>query len=456
MSKQPSPFLGQTVVVLGLGRSGVAVARLLHAHGANVTVNDAKERSQAPEADVLEALGIQVICGGHPDDLINEEVDFVVKNPGIPYRIAPIVSAMGRGIPVVTEVEVASRVAKASIIGITGSNGKTTTTTLVGAIMAKAGQKYQVAGNIGRALTDVVTDMETDEWLVAELSSFQLKGTSTFRPRIGALLNVTEAHLDYHGAMEDYVSSKLSLFQAQQQEDLAILNYDDEICRKVSGSLSSRIWWFSRTQSVPCGVWVERGEILAKMETGLVQSVLPVAEVLIPGQHHLENALAATAIALAAGSPLLAIQETLRTFSGVEHRLEFVREYKGVRYYNDSKATNAQAARLALESFSAPVVWIAGGLDRGVDFHELLPVLAKQVRGVVVYGEAASTLAARAEEAGVPFKEVEDVLAATRVASAWAQAKDVVLLSPACASWDKYPSFEVRGSIFKQAVHRLN
>ncbi|MBH8598060.1 UDP-N-acetylmuramoyl-L-alanine--D-glutamate ligase [Thermoactinomyces sp. CICC 10523] len=448
-------WAGRFVIVLGLARSGAAVAKLLHRLGAKVLVNELKPRSECESANELESLGIQVICDGHPDDLISDEVDLVVKNPGIPYRAKPVQQALGKGIPVITEVEIAGLLSKGPIIGITGSNGKTTTTTLVGQMLTKGRVKNTVAGNIGQALSDVVQTIEPDEWLVAELSSFQLKGTERFASKIAALLNVFPAHLDYHQTLEDYISSKQKLFLNQTKEDVAIFNLENEICRQVAADCPGRVYWFSRSREVERGVFVSSGMITARMDEREFP-VLPVSEVALKGTFNLENALAATAISLAAGCPVSAIADVLRTFRGVEHRLEYVATVNGVSFYNDSKATNAQAAAKALESFAEPVVWIGGGLDRGVDFKELVPVLKEKVKAMVAYGQTKDILLERGKEADI--KEVytvstldEAVVLANRLASAG----DVVLLSPACASWDQYTSFEERGSIFKQAVHSL-
>ncbi|TCP70427.1 UDP-N-acetylmuramoyl-L-alanine--D-glutamate ligase [Baia soyae] len=451
-------FQDKQVVVLGLARSGFAVAKLLVEQGAKVIVNDARERIEcANEADPLEQMGISVICGGHPDDLICRQVDLVVKNPGIPYHIKPIEQALKLGIPVVTEVEIASQFSKAPIIGITGSNGKTTTTTLVGKMLQNSEVSVTVAGNIGQALSEVTPGLSESDWLVAELSSFQLKGTVTFQPKIAALLNVTPAHMDYHQTMEDYVTSKWNLFQNQTPDDVAILNADSAICRELveDGNLNSRIIWFSKDEVAGQGVFIKDGWIISNLD-GKETAILPVEEVALPGPFNLENVLAATAISIVAGAHIERIAETIRMFGGVEHRLEYVETIEGVRYYNDSKATNAQATLTALTSFEEPIVWIAGGLDRGVDFQELIPVLSEHVQAVIAYGESSPILALRAREAGIEsIIQVEDIEEAVYSAHEISRSGDVVVLSPACASWDLYTSFEQRGSIFKQAVHRL-
>ncbi|WP_091835336.1 UDP-N-acetylmuramoyl-L-alanine--D-glutamate ligase [Marininema halotolerans] len=448
---------GQTIVVLGLARSGVAVARLLFHLGAKVTVNDRKPRAESPEAEELENLGIPVICGEHPENLIHEGVDLLVKNPGIPYSASPVQQALVYGIPVVTEVEIAYRVASSPIIGITGSNGKTTTTTLVGRMLKKGKVPSVVAGNIGRALAEVAPELKANEWLVAELSSFQLKGVQTFRPRIGALLNIVPAHMDYHGDLNDYTASKEKLFSNQQPSDIAVLNWDSPECRSVAKKIKAQILWFSRHEPVDQGIYFAEGRVMVKMANDAeAWELMPVSDIHMPGVHQ-ENGLAAAAIALAAGCPKEAIRQELATFTGVEHRLEFVGVKRGARWYNDSKATNAKATIAAIESFHEPVVLIAGGLDRGVDFRECIPAFRK-LKGIVAYGEAADVLLARAKDAGIPEQEqyhARRVEEAVFAAANLVQSGDVALLSPACASWDQHTSFEERGSIFKQAVHIL-
>ncbi len=455
MFPKAGEWSGKRVLVLGMAKSGIAVAKLLHRLGAEVTVNDKKPREETPEATQLEELGVRVILGGHPDHLLSEGVDLIVKNPGIPYHIPFIQQAIHAHIPIVTEVEVAGCLTDSPIIGISGSNGKTTTTSLVGEMLVAGGLKARVAGNIGTALTEAIQGMDSEEWLVTELSSFQLKGIDQFHPRIAALLNIVPTHLDYHQTMEDYVASKRQLFRNQTGKDIAILNYDDPVCRDLSRYLPSTVWWFSRLSPVASGVYADGGEIFIRLPEQSPRVLMLTKEVSLPGDHNLENALAAIAIALACGVSDQAISQVLRSFSGVEHRLEFVREAAGVRYYNDSKATNARATIQALHSFRSPIVLIAGGMDRGADFLELVPVFSQRVKALVAYGEAGPLLLQRASEAGIPAQMVENVTQGVQHAKELAQEGDIVLLSPSCASWDLYSSFEERGSIFKQAVHRL-
>ncbi|SDC74123.1 UDP-N-acetylmuramoylalanine--D-glutamate ligase [Paenibacillus sp. UNCCL117] len=472
--EHPAAYRGRQVVVLGLARSGVAVAKWFHEAGAYVTVNDKKEREGCPEADDLEALGISVVCGSHPPGLIHEGVALVVKNPGIPYSVEPVRRAAELGIDVVTEVEVAAGLSKAPIIGITGSNGKTTTTTWTGLMLEAGGLKPIVAGNIGRALTEAALEAGEDNRMVVELSSFQLKGTQAFRPAIACLLNVYETHLDYHGSMEDYVRSKQKLFANLGPEDTAVLNWDQPVCRQTAEGLTSRVLPFSVRRELEYGLYAkpplldakEAGQasmLVYRDEQGVEHPIIRHDELGIPGSHNVENALAASAIAIASGVSVAVIAEVLHSFHGVEHRLEFVAKKDGVLFYNDSKATNPTATIKTIESFSQDIVLIAGGLDRGSDYMELLPALARQVKGIVAFGETKDKIVRVARLAGMSrvktvdtAKQVQDaVTEAVRAAFALAEPGDVVLLSPACASWDMFPSYEERGRMFKQSVHNL-
>ncbi|WP_054941750.1 UDP-N-acetylmuramoyl-L-alanine--D-glutamate ligase [Paenibacillus ihuae] len=471
--KHPDEYRGKLVVVLGLAKSGVQVAKVLHERGAIVTVNDKKERDQSPEASELESLGISVICGGHPEGLIHEGVSLVVKNPGIPYSVPPVQKALELGIEVVTEVEVAYRICAAPMIGITGSNGKTTTTTWVGRMLDAAGMRPIVAGNIGTPLCQAAQEADEDNWMVVELSSFQLKGTETFRPKVGALLNVAETHLDYHGGMEDYVASKAKLFANQGPNDTAVLNWDDPVCRELVPYIKAGILPFSMTEELVQGIFV-RPSYVPDTEDDLERVIIyrdyseseteiaKVDTIGLPGRFNVENALAACGIAIAAGADPAVLGEGLASFRGVEHRLEYVADKAGAAYFNNSKATNSKATTMALGSFKQPVILIAGGLDRGSDYMELLPVLGG-VKGVVLLGETKDKLAKVAGLAGVKHvisvdngESAAAVLQdAVQEASAIAEAGDVVLLSPACASWDMFTSYEERGRIFKEAVHNL-
>ena len=478
--RQLADYRGRRVIVLGLARSGVAAAKLFHDIGADVVVNDSKPREACPEARELEALGISVVCGGHPDGLVDGTVSLLVKNPGIPYSAPPVAEAQRVGVEIVTEVEVAGQISAAPIIGITGSNGKTTTTTWTGALLAAAGLRPIVAGNIGRPLSEAAREARPDDWLVAELSSFQLKGTRDFRPRIACLLNIAETHLDYHGTMADYVGSKEKLFANQTAADVAVYNADDPACRALSERFAARRLPFSLVSRLAAGVYVEPPYPSAKPsdeeadeETarwivwrdfdGRELRILRADELGIPGRHNAANALAAIAAALAVGAEPTRLVEPLRAFRGVEHRLEYVGKLGGVHYYNDSKATNPMATTMSVLSLPSPLILIAGGLDRGSDYMELAPIFRTRLKGLVALGETRGKLDKVARAAGLdkvkivePDADAESTLRkAVEAAAAMARPGDTVLLSPACASWDMFPSYEVRGRMFKQSAHTL-
>ncbi|GFN30393.1 UDP-N-acetylmuramoyl-L-alanine--D-glutamate ligase [Paenibacillus xylaniclasticus] len=482
----PSLYRNRRVAILGLAKSGVSVAKVFHQLGADVVVNDKKEREQSPEAAELEALGIPVICGYHPDDLVTADTALLVKNPGIPYTASPVQQAEVHGVEIVTEVEVAYLLSPAPMIGITGSNGKTTTTTWIGELLKGAGLSPIVAGNIGTPLCEAAQMAKESDIIVAELSSFQLKGTTAFRPRIALLLNVVETHLDYHGGMDDYIASKAKLFANQMAADTAVLNWDDPTCRAISKQINARLLPFSLIEKLPYGLYIDppfpvesdqpeegrKGDELQKRLTrsiiyrdagGVETVIVPVSELGIPGRHNVANALAAIAAAIAAGAPLQSLEGPLRSFRGVEHRLEFVCERNGVSFYNNSKATNPVATITGLKSFQLDrVVLIAGGLDRGSDYMELLPWFSG-LKALVALGETRHKLAGVAGLAGLtavetvePLEDAEATLQeAVRRAAALAGSGDVVLLSPACASWDMFKSYEQRGRIFKQSAHTL-
>lgn len=447
----------QNILVLGLAKSGVAVAKLLLRYGAKVTVNEYKPRERCPEADELEALGIPVICGGHPLHLLDRSLDRIIKNPGIPFDIPFLQEAEKRGIPVITEVEIAFQFARCPIIAITGSNGKTTTTTLVYE-MLKTSERYRrplIAGNIGTVLCEVAERAKEDEVIVAELSSFQLLGTETFRPVISCLINLFDAHLNYHHTREHYVQSKAKIFANQQAGDLAVINDDQEAVRKLAKSIGAKVVRFSTEHPVSRGAYIENG-LICYRNGGRKVELIPLADLRLVGKHNVQNALAAATIAMEAGAMPDRVREVFRTFSGVPHRLQFVTERNGVRFFNDSKATNVLATIMALQCFNSPVHLIAGGMDRGEDLTSLRGEFERIVKSITVYGQTAQSLTDVARSSGVKeIRSVDNVKDAVDAAAALAQEGEVVLLSPAAASWDQFQSFEERGDMFIQSVHKL-
>lgn len=438
------------VLVLGLAKSGVAAAEILNKLGAFVTVNDSKPFDQSPDAQGLLQKGITVICGRHPEDLLDEGFELVVKNPGIPYSNLIVADAIQRGIPVWTEMELAYLISEAPFIGITGSNGKTTTTTLIFEILEKGAKKPLIAGNIGTVACGVAETAEADNYIVTELSSFQLMGTNTFKPHIAILTNLYDAHLDYHGTFDHYAEAKFGVTRNQDETDYFIYNADQPV---VVGYAMR-----SKAQKVPFSIKGAQPEGISADDTTIYwqgQPILQRDKIALPGKHNLENILCSVAASLLVGCDIKAIEEVLATFVGVRHRTQFVREWQGRKIYNDSKATNTLATKSALEAFKQPIVLLAGGLDRGHSFEELRSAMSN-VAGVVAFGETGLRFVEFAKSCGVQqtviAQNVEDAVA---YAAPMSKEGDVILLSPACASWDQYDSFEIRGDLFIEAVMKL-
>lgn len=438
------------VFVLGLAKSGVAVSEVLNQLDCTLLVNDLKPIEENEDAKKLQEKGIQIVCGRHADDLLDSSFDFVVKNPGIPYSNPIVQRAMKLQIPVVTEVEIASLISQAPIIGITGSNGKTTTTTLIYEMLKNSGQSPLIAGNIGTVACSVAEKAKSHEVMITELSSFQLQGTIHFHPKIAVLLNLFDAHLDYHGTKENYIKAKANIFQNQMEKDFAILNVDDPIVCSLMDEIKSTIVPFSKTKIVKEGAYVQNSIIYFKEEP-----IIECQKIVLPGNHNLENILAAIATVKTYGVTNAAIVQVLSTFSGVEHRLQYVTEKNGRTFYNDSKATNMLATEKALEAFTQPIVLIAGGLDRGNSFDDLIPSF-KNVRALITYGETKEKLIEAGKKAKVPHLHMVDTLEiAVKEAYRQSEVGDIVLLSPACASWDQFKTFEQRGDMFVNFVHKL-
>lgn len=433
-----------------MAKSGYAASILLKKLGADVTVNDRTPYEQNEIAQKLKSEGFNVICGEHPITLLDSNPFCIVKNPGIPYSNPLLIEAQKRNIPIYTEIELAYLISEAPFIGITGSNGKTTTTTLALNILQEGKKNPLVAGNIGTVACEVVQKATKDNIIVTELSSFQLMGIKEFKPKISLVTNIFEAHLDYHGTKEEYVNAKANVFRNQTKEDFAILNYDDENVMGMAKTISATIVPFSTTKILNNGAFLKDGHIFYKD-----QQVIEIEKIVLPGKHNLENILAAVAVAKLLEIDNDSIERVLTTFTGVEHRLQYVTEINQRKFYNDSKATNILATQKALASFNKPVILIAGGLDRGNDFDDLIPYL-KNVKNMVTYGQTAEKLMDSAKKAGMKeIKSVDNVEDAVNEAFAHSEVGDIILLSPACASWDQFKTFEERGNKFIQAVHKL-
>ncbi|MFG6118151.1 UDP-N-acetylmuramoyl-L-alanine--D-glutamate ligase [Thalassobacillus sp. B23F22_16] len=447
--KRLQDFPYQHALILGLAKSGTAAAKLLLDSGVNVRVNDYKASQEDPVVQELEKAGAEVVLGGHPVSAL-DGIDVMVKNPGIPYDNSLVAEAEKRNLPVITEVELAAHLHHGPIVGITGSNGKTTTTTLTHEMLKASGREPRIAGNIGEVSCEVARETTDDQSMVIELSSFQLMGIEKFRPTVAVLLNIYEAHLDYHKTLENYQQAKARLFKNQTADDYLVYNADDPVIAKFLDDAASVLVPFSAKQELEEGAYADEQYIYYNGS-----SIMKREDIVLVGEHNMENILAAVAAAKLNGATDEGIQEVLTSFKGVPHRLEFVGNIKGRLFYNDSKATNILATSKALGAFKQPVILLAGGLDRGNSFDELVPFL-DHVKAMVVFGETADKMTQAAQQAGIAeIKKVDNVGQAAQVAFDLSGEKDVILLSPACASWDQYTTFEERGHMYVQAVHKL-
>ncbi len=444
---------GKTVLVAGAGRSGLAAAEFLIGRGARVILSDAKaaEQLDAAARGLAESSGgmLRLECGAHRADSF-ARCDLVVASPGVPLSLPEFERSRRAGIPVIAEVELAFRHLRGRIVAITGSNGKTTTTALVAHLLQNAGMRAWAAGNIGLALTGLVSRSTPEDVHVVELSSFQLEGIAGFRPWIGSILNITPDHLDRYGSFEDYAAAKRRIFRNQGPDDYAVLNADDARTAAMADQLAAATVLFSRSRPVGHGVFLRGGRVIFRgggRETALFSS----GAIGLPGAHNLENVLAAAAMAILAGAPPESLEEGVGRFEGLEHRIEFVAEIDGVRYYNDSKATNVDAAIKSLEAFPGGIVLIAGGRDKGGDFSLLRDAVRRRVKHLVAIGEAAGAIR-RALGREVGITGASSMPEAVALSRQYAGPGDTVLLAPACASFDMFADYEHRGRAFKDAV----
>ncbi len=451
----PMELKNKRVLVVGLGKSGLAAALFLRDRGARVTVSDT--RSAAALGDQIPALleaGIMVEAGGH-GLLTFRRQDLIVVSPGVPLDTPEVKNAQQLGLTVIGELELASRFLQGDIVAITGSNGKTTTTTLIGQIFADAGLKTQAGGNIGLPVIELIPESTTDTWNVLEVSSFQLETTIEFHPKIALVLNITPDHLDRHKTFERYWAAKARITARQTPEDFLILNAEDPAAQRVASKTKAQIYWFSNLRQIKQGAFVH-GETLffLAQEGGKPEPVLPVAEIPLKGAHNVENVLAAVCAAKLAGISSESIRTTVDTFKAVEHRLEWVKTVRGVEYYNDSKATNVDATMKALASFPSGIHLILGGKDKDSDYSQLAPLLRERVKTVYTIGSASEKI--ERELAGVvKIVSAGTLDVAVNAASGAAVAGDVVLLAPACSSFDQFENYEHRGRAFRESVQAL-
>jgi UDP-N-acetylmuramoylalanine--D-glutamate ligase len=440
---------GKKILVIGLARTGRECARFLAQRGARVWVSDRRAAADLkPEIERLDGLGIDYRLGGEEPAWL-DGVDYVIPSPGVPQVNTLLQRAAARGIPVIGEIELAYRFFNAPLVAITGTNGKSTTTTLVGEMIKASGQKVFLGGNLGAPFVGALA--QNWDWGVLEISSFQLEWIAEFRPRIAVLLNVTEDHLDRYASFADYRAAKERIFKAQTGDDVAIINRDDPLVWEMRDRIGARAISFGFSET-PEGAFAAGGGIVWR--AGANEERFSLHRAKLQGVHNLENMMAAVAAAKCAGVDTVTIQQTLENFAGLEHRLEFVREKGAVRYYNDSKGTNVGAVVKSLASFTDPVILLAGGVDKGGDYAPLKEGIKQKVRRLVLFGEAKEIIA-RALGMLTETVIVDDLHAAVRDAASHARAGEVVLLSPACSSFDQFRNYAERGKVFKSLVQQL-
>lgn len=445
------------VLVIGMARSGVAVAEVLAAKGSQVTICDKKDESELKDLITkMSGKGINVIAGKYPE-VTGEKFNLVIPSPGVPLDIPPIQQAYGdKSIYVWSEIELAYRMSQGEIVAVTGTNGKTTTTSLIGQMFSDAGMPTIVAGNIGKPLVREIQNSTPEHRIIVEVSSFQLETIHNFRPKVAVFLNLTPDHLDRHKTFNKYKRCKMNIFKNQEKDDWAVLNYDDLQVREMKKEINSKAMYFSQKEEPSPGVYIKDDQVI--VDWGTKKDIIcPVEHIKLRGSHNLENCLAAIAAGVVLNLPKESVAHTLHTFAGVEHRLEYVREINGVTFVNDSKGTNPEASLKALEAYSdKPIILLAGGMDKGSDFSLFAEAIQKGVKNLILLGETAPKIAVAVEKIG--FKDyyyVKTLKEAVHKAWELACPGDVILLSPACASWDMFKSYEERGELFKAVVNSL-
>jgi UDP-N-acetylmuramoylalanine--D-glutamate ligase len=446
---------GKKVLVVGLGKSGLAAALFLRRRGALVTVSDVRSaEALAKEIPALIEAGIMVESGGH-GLLTFRRQDLIVVSPGVPLDTPELAQVKHFGLPVIGELELAARFLKGHTLAVTGSNGKTTTTTLLGEILKAGGLPTLVGGNIGLPVVALIDDSTDDTWSVLEVSSFQLETTVQFHPEIAVILNITPDHLDRHGSFENYCAAKERIFAAQTAEDFLVLNADNTPCAAAAARSAAKVYWFSIEHPVPQGAWLEQGSVVYRAaEDAPTEHVMPLRGISLKGAHNIENVLAAVVAARLAGVPAEVIRGAVESFQAVEHRLEYVVTHNGVQYYNDSKATNVDATAKAIAAFSGGIHLILGGKDKNSDYTLLSDLLRERVNAVYTIGSAAAKIESHLRGV-VSIYSCETLDKAVASAAAAARPGEVVLLAPACSSFDQFENYEQRGKVFKQLVKEL-
>ncbi|MBL8150247.1 MAG: UDP-N-acetylmuramoyl-L-alanine--D-glutamate ligase [Blastocatellia bacterium] len=446
---------GKKITIIGMAKSGLAAAEFLSARGAQVLVSDSKPAEKLQqESALLRQMGVTLETGKNSDDALMN-ADLIVVSPGVPLDIAPLARAKAAGKKILGEVELAAKFLKGTLIGITGSNGKTTTTTLVGKILAESGLYTQVGGNIGIPLISLAADSRSDGFVTIEISSFQLEATEDLKLKVAVLLNITPNHLDRYRSFEDYAEAKRRIFLNQQDSDFAVLNADSEIVSQMASSTPAKKIFFSRLKELPEGVFLQNGKIVYRNNNGKEVPLIDVSKIPLQGSHNIENVMAAVAVALVAGVAIESMQRSVAQFRPVAHRLEPVAEIKGVKFINDSKATSVDAAVKAIEAFSGNLILILGGKDKGGSYTPLIPPIRERVKGVVLIGAASDKIEATLNGV-VNLHRSTSMKDAVKKSFEAASSGDTVLLAPACSSYDMFENFEQRGDIFKQEVEALS
>ena len=443
--------MGEKVLVIGAARSGLAGAEFLAKQGNEVVLTDMK---QAVQVDNLAELGVSFVWGEQPD-VEAIKPDYIVMSPGVPLTIPPVKYAKEHGIPVIGELELAYRNCKAPFAAITGTNGKTTTTTLIGELMKKTGRQVFVGGNIGVPIITYADKLQEEDIVVAEVSSFQLETVESFCPHLALMINLTPDHLDRHGDMAGYLAAKARIFENQKESDYLVLNYDDEALRELAPQSCGKVIFFSQKHKLEEGVYLDGSQVMLALN-GESLFICNADEIAIKGKHNLENAMGAIVFAYLSGVRAEDIRDVLMTFQGVEHRLEPVRTLNEVLYINDSKGTNPDSTIKAIEAYDRPIVIILGGKNKGVPFTELAGLVKERVKKAVLVGQAKEELAEALDAADFnDYVITESFEEAVTKAAELAEPGDIVLLSPACTSWDMFSSFEERGRLFKKLVMEL-
>lgn len=449
---------GKKVLVFGAGISGIGSCKLLEAKGAEVILYDGNDKldASAMKEQLGERSSVRVVLGAFPEEEL-VCLNLVVMSPGVPTDLPIVLRMKEQGIPVWGEIELAYVCGKGEVLGITGTNGKTTTTSLLGEIMKNAFESAFVVGNIGNPYTTVASETRDDSVIVAELSSFQLESIHTFRPRVSAVLNITPDHLNRHHTMEAYIQAKMDIAKNQNTEDTCVLNYEDDVTRAMAEKISASVLFFSSRHKLEQGIYLDEGRIIYKPEEELEGiEVCRTDELQILGIHNYENVMAAVAMAASYGVDMEIIRSTVKSFRGVEHRIEYVAEKNGVVYYNDSKGTNPDAAIKGIQAMNRPTVLIGGGYDKQSDFHEWINSFDGKVRYLVLIGATKEQIQREAAECGFHNCVLRDTFEeALDTCVELAKPGDAVLLSPACASWGMFPNYEVRGDEFKKYVLAL-